>query len=67
MQKNIGKNMPVATTSSIVNEYIDSMKSVLKDKQFGKVGIVFTVHESHVVGVQEIRETRMQINGECGE
>ena len=52
MQKNI------ATTSTVVNDYIDSMKTVLASKDFGKVGIVFTVHNNHVVGVQEIRETK---------
>jgi len=40
------------------------MKNVLATKQFGKVGLVFTVHEAQVVGVQEIRETRMQVKGE---
>jgi len=34
------------------------MREALKTKDFGKVGIVFTVHENHVVGVQEIRETK---------
>lgn len=53
----------IATASSVVNDYIESMKQVLKTKDFGKVGIVFTVHEGFVVGVQEIRETKMLING----
>ena len=49
---------PIATTSNIVNDYIESMKKDLIGKEYGKIGIVFTVHESHVVGVQEIRETK---------
>ena len=52
----------IATTSSVVNEYIESMKEILKEKDYGKVGIVFTVHDNRVVGVQEIRETKW-ING----
>jgi len=64
LQPNTEKSMPIATTGNIVNEYIDNMKNVLATKQFGKVGLVFTVHEAQVVGVQEIRETRMQVKGE---
>ncbi len=53
----------IATTSSVVNDYIEAMKQVLTSKDYGKVGIVFTVHDGHVVGVQEIRETKW-ISGE---
>ncbi len=57
------KQNDIATTSSIVNDFIESMKVVLKSKDYGKVGIVFTIHDGHVVGVQEIRETKW-INGD---
>ena len=55
---------PIATTSQSVNDYIDKMKDNLRGLDFGKVGIVFTVHENQVVGIQEIRETKWIKNGE---
>ncbi len=58
MQQNI------ATTSTIVSEYIEAMRKELINKDFGKVGIIFTVHEGKVVGVQEVRETKWIKNGE---
>lgn len=57
-QNDIKKSTFVPTTGTIVNNYIDSMKAVLKDKQFGKVGLVFTVHQGTVTGIEEIRETK---------
>ena len=46
-----------ATTSIVVDNYIENMKNVLKDKKFGRVGLVFKIHQGFVVGVEEIRET----------
>ena len=55
---------PITTTSSVVDDYISSLKNDLKNKQYGKVGIVFTVHESKIVNVQEIKETKYKTNGD---
>jgi len=46
-----------ATTSIVVDNYIESMKKVLKGKKYGKVGIIFKIHQGFVVGVEEVRET----------
>ena len=51
----------IVTSSSIVDDYIASMKKVLTEKQFGKVGIVFKIHQGFVVSVEEIRETAYKI------
>ena len=48
----------VATTSSIIDNKIEIMKKTLHDTEFGKIGIVCTVHEGNVVKIEEIRETR---------
>ena len=47
---------PIATTSATVNEYIEHMKKDLSKTDYGKVGIVFTIHDSQVCYVQEIKE-----------
>lgn len=43
---------------------MESMKIALAKEDYGKVGLVFTIHEGKVVGVQEIRETKWIKNGE---
>ena len=52
---------PIATTSATVNEYIDEMKKELYATDFGKVGVVFTIHNSQVTYVQEIKEKQYSL------
>ncbi len=49
---------PLATTSAAVSNSIDTMKKDLFNAEFGKVGIVFTIHDGQVTYVQEVREKR---------
>lgn len=52
----------VATTSATVEDYITEMKKNLGECDFGRIGIVFTVHESKVTYVREIKEKGYQID-----
>jgi hypothetical protein len=52
---------PIATTSATVNEYIEHMKKDLYNTEYGKVGIVFTIHKNQVCYVQEIKEKQYQL------
>lgn len=49
---------PIATTSAAVSGYITDMEKDLSLAEYGKIGIVFTIHNGKVVYVQEIREKR---------
>ena len=53
---------PIATTSAAVDAYIDAMKSELKETEYGKVGVVFTVCNNQVTYVRQIKERGYQLN-----
>ncbi len=55
-------SLPEATTSAAIEEYITEMKDNLQKCDFGKIGIVFTVHENKVTYVREIKEKGYQID-----
>ena len=49
-------SLPEATTSAAIEEYITEMKERLKNCDYGKIGLIFSVHENQVVYIREIRE-----------
>jgi len=51
----------VATSSSTVSDYIFQMKQDLYQADYGKIGIVFTVHDGQVTYVQQIKEKQYQL------
>ncbi len=54
----------IATTSAAVSNYIEQMKKNLAERDYGKVGIIFKVHNGKVTYVQEINEKGYQLGPE---
>ena len=52
----------VATTSATIEEYIEEMRKNLHECDYGRIGLVFTVHENKVTYVREIKERGYQID-----
>jgi len=51
----------VATMSTTVDDYIYQMKQALYQTDYGKIGIIFTVHDEQVTYVQQIKEKQYQL------
>lgn len=63
MRENIEKNY-VTTTSVTVSQLIDWLRNELNDCEYGKVGLVFSVHDRCITRAEQIKETKYLIQEE---
>ena len=49
--------LPVTTTSSLINELMDDLKKRVENKEYGEVGLRFVIHNSTVTRYEKIDVT----------
>ena len=50
--------LPIMTAQSIIKPALEWLASALCDNAYGEVGVMFTLHDSRIVGVEQIERRK---------
>lgn len=58
---------PIPTSSNEVDELMVWLKRELENTQYGKVGLVFTMHQGHITGIERTTSIHGKFTLKIGE
>lgn len=58
---------PIATSAAEVSDLIDWLRNELERTQFGKVGLVFTMHQGQITGIERTTSIHGKFTLKIGE
>jgi hypothetical protein len=52
---------PTTTANSVIAGWIEKLISEMREINYGEVGLVFRIHDSRIVSIEQIKKAKYQI------